>query len=100
MQAGTGVHEVPPSCVLAGEERREVKRVLKVDAPVFRHSCHLLPVNPLQVLPLDEHINEEVPQPDKLYNVAGNLQQARDVRTELFRLEPRLRGVSRVLLQL
>ena len=86
--------------MLASEERREVKRILKVDASVFRHSCHLLPVHPLQVLPLDKCINEEVSQPDKLYNVAGDLQQARDVRTELFCLEPRLSGVSRVLLQL
>ena len=60
--------------MLAGKERGEVKRVLEVDASVFRHSCHLLPVHPLQVLPLDKRINEEVPQPDELYNVAGNLQ--------------------------
>ena len=86
--------------MLASEESREVKRILKVDASVFRHSCHLLPVHPLQVLPLDKRINEEVPQPDKLYNVAGNLQQARYVRTELLRLEPGLCGVPRVLLQL
>ena len=70
MQAGTRVHEVLPSCVLAGEERREVKRVLKVDAPVFRHSLHLASIHDGEVLPLDKGIDKQVPQAKDLDSVA------------------------------